>query len=164
MKVSQNFYAETMVKRWAPRPRPVGSTDAGRRVVRETLISWGVPPEAMVVNDGSGLSRYNYVTAGTMVTVFKRMWKDERMRGPFAASLPVAGHDGTLDTRMRGTYLDAHVQAKTGTIANARALSGYLETRSGQRLVFSIIVNHYTAPTAQIDAIVEKALARIAED
>ena len=164
MKVSQNFYAETVVKALGRAAAGAGTHEAGRRIVRETLAAWGVPAEAVVVVDGSGLSRYNYVTASTMVTVFRRMWQDERMRGAFAASLPVAGHDGTLDTRMRGTFLDAHVQAKTGTISNVRALSGYLETRSGHRLVFSIIVNHYTAPTAQIDAIVERALARLAED
>ena len=62
---------------------------------------------------------------------------------------------------MRGTSLAGNVQAKTGTLSNVRALSGYLERADQEKLVFSIIVNHYTAPSAEIDAIVEKALERL---
>jgi len=64
---------------------------------------------------------------------------------------------------MRNTVLDAHVQAKTGTIANTRSLSGFVDTKSGDKLVFSMIANNFTAPSAQIDAIVERALAMLVE-
>lgn len=163
MKVSQNYYAETILKTIGRVVGGAGTTEAGRTVVRETLAPWGVPADAFVMYDGSGLSRYNYVTADTMVAILKHMWQDERLRGPFVAALPVAGHDGTLDTRMKGTVLDARVEAKTGTISNVRSLSGYLETKSGERIVFSMISNHFTAPSSQIDAVVERALTRIAE-
>ncbi len=113
--------------------------------------------------DGSGLSRYNYVSADAIVTLLTHVWQTERLRGPFIASLPIAGKDGTLANRMRGTVLDGKVDAKTGTIANVRSLSGFLETKSGQHLVFSMIANHFTTSSAQVDAIVEKALARLAE-
>jgi D-alanyl-D-alanine carboxypeptidase/D-alanyl-D-alanine-endopeptidase (penicillin-binding protein 4) len=163
LKPSQNFYGETILKTIGRVAGGAGSAAAGRRVVRETLAGWGIPADAFVMSDGSGLSRYDYVTADTIVTILTRMWKDETMRGPFAALLPVAGHDGTLDTRMKATVLDAHVQAKTGTISNVRSLSGYLETKSGERLVFSMIANHFTASSSAIDAVVEKALARLAQ-
>jgi D-alanyl-D-alanine carboxypeptidase/D-alanyl-D-alanine-endopeptidase (penicillin-binding protein 4) len=91
------------------------------------------------------------------------MWNNDALRGPFAAALPVAAHDGTLSNRMKNTWLDTHVQAKTGTIANVRSLSGNLEAKSGERIVFSIIGNHFTVPSSQIDAIAEKALALVAE-
>ena len=139
------------------------SAAAGRAVVKETLATWGVPDDAIVMRDGSGLSRYNYVTTGAIVTMLTRMWKNDALRGPFAAALPVAAHDGTLSSRMKNTWLDSHVQAKTGTISNVRSLSGYLETKSGERVVFSIIGNHFTVPSAQIDALAEKALALVAE-
>jgi PBP4 family serine-type D-alanyl-D-alanine carboxypeptidase len=163
MKVSQNFVAETLFKTLGKVVKGEGSAASGRAVVLETLNGWGVPADALVMRDGSGLSRYNYVTSGGLVTMLTRMWKNDALRGPFAAALPVAGHDGTLGSRMKNTWLDAHVQAKTGTISNVRSLSGYLETRSGERIVFSMIGNHFTVPSSQIDAIVEKALAYIAD-
>jgi D-alanyl-D-alanine carboxypeptidase/D-alanyl-D-alanine-endopeptidase (penicillin-binding protein 4) len=163
MKVSQNFVAETLFKTIGAAVKGQGSAAAGRTAVQETLTSWGVPADAIVMRDGSGLSRYNYVTSSAIVTMLTRMWKNEALRGPFAATLPVAAHDGTLSNRMKNTWLDAHVQAKTGTISNARSLSGYLETKSGERIVFSIIGNHFTVPSARIDAIAEKALALVAE-
>ncbi len=163
MKSSQNFVAETLFKTLGAVSKGQGSAAAGRAAVQETLLSWGIPAEAIVMRDGSGLSRYNYVTSGAIVTMLTRMWKNEALRGPFAATLPVAGHDGTLSARMKNTWLDAHVQAKTGTISNVRSLSGYLETKSGERVVFSIIGNHFTVPSARIDAIAEKALALIAD-
>ena len=163
MKVSQNFYGETFLKALGRTTGRPGSAAGGRQVVRDTLAGWGVPADAFVMNDGSGLSRYDYVTADAIVTILKHVWNDPRLRGPFLATLPVGAHDGTLETRMRGTILDGRVQAKTGTISNMRALSGYLETKSGERVVFSIIANHFTASNADVDAIVEKALARVAQ-
>jgi D-alanyl-D-alanine carboxypeptidase/D-alanyl-D-alanine-endopeptidase (penicillin-binding protein 4) len=162
LKISQNFYGETILKTLGAVVHQAGSADAGRQTVRETMDAWGIAADSYVMDDGSGLSRYDYVTADTIVAILRHVWKDERLRGPFVAALPVAGHDGTLDTRMKGTVLDGRVQAKTGTISNVRALSGYLETASGERIVFSMIANHFTAPSAQIDAIVERALAAIA--
>jgi D-alanyl-D-alanine carboxypeptidase/D-alanyl-D-alanine-endopeptidase (penicillin-binding protein 4) len=161
MKVSQNFYAETLLRTIGRAADGTGSDDSGRRAVRETLASWDIPADALVVYDGSGLSRYNYVTANAMVSILARMWTDERHRGPFVASLPVGGHDGTLASRMRDPVLARRVQAKTGTIANVRALSGFLDTASGDKLVFSIIANHFTAASREIDEIVEEMLRRI---
>ncbi len=63
---------------------------------------------------------------------------------------------------MRNTVLAGRVQAKTGTISNVRSLSGFLVTESGERLVFSMIANHFTATSSQVDAVVERALAYLA--
>ncbi len=161
LKESQNFYAECLFKALGRAPGQPGSPESGRRAVRDVLTAWGIPPDSYVMYDGSGLSRYNYLTAGGIVTLLRHVWEDQRLRGPFVAALPVAGHDGTLSSRMKGTVLDANVEAKTGTIANVRSLSGYLETASHEKLVFSMIVNHFTAPSREIDAVVEQALARL---
>lgn len=161
MKVSQNFYGETILKTMGRVEGRPGSASAGLQRVRETLGTWGIPADSMVIVDGSGLSRYNYLTATTLVSVLRHVWMDERLRGPFVAELPVGGRDGSLELRMRNTVLDRNVQAKTGTISNARALSGYLQTAAGDKLVFSMIANNYTAPNAQVDAVVESALARL---
>lgn len=161
MKESQNFYAEMIFKALGTGGGEQGTADRARRAMRETLTSWNVAPDSMVVYDGSGLSRYNYATAESLTAVLRHVWNDERLRGPFVAALPVSGHDGTLATRMK-TTLDRRVQAKTGTIANVRALSGYLQPSSGEKLAFSFIVNNYTAPSAEVDAVVEQALERLA--
>jgi len=161
MKVSQNFYAETLLKTVGRESSGIGTESAGRRAVRETLESWSLPGDAVVVYDGSGLSRYNYVTADAIVAILKRMWTQEVHRGPFVAALPIGAVDGTLSSRMRDTALARHVQAKTGTIANVRSLSGYLDTAAGDKLVFSMIANHFTASSTEVDALVERALARL---
>jgi D-alanyl-D-alanine carboxypeptidase/D-alanyl-D-alanine-endopeptidase (penicillin-binding protein 4) len=161
LKDSQNFYGEMLLKtvgRTGDRP---GSIERGRQAVRETMAAWGQPADALVMYDGSGLSRYNYVTADGIVAILTRVWNDEKLRGPFVAALPVGGRDGTLDLRMRNTLLDRNVRAKTGSIANVRALSGYAQTRAGDTLVFSMIANHFTVPGARIDALVERALLRL---
>lgn len=164
MKVSQNFYGETFLKAIGHDAGGVGSAESGRVVVRRVVTGWGVPSDALVLSDGSGLSRYDYVTAEALGAVLEHVWHDERLRGPFVASLPVGAHDGTLETRMKSTVLDRRVQAKTGTISNVRALSGYVETLSGEKLDFVIIVNNFTATNAAIDQIAEQALARVVAD
>lgn len=164
MKVSQNLYAETLLKaldRHAHPDRP-GSAAGGRQVVREVLEGWGIPADGFVQLDGSGLSRYNYVTAETIVGVLQHLYADPRHRDAFLATLPVAGRDGTLTRRLAGTPAEGNARAKTGSIANVRALSGYVATADGEPLVFSIIVNHFTAPTSAIDAIVDGIVARLA--
>jgi len=162
LKESQNFYGEAILKTLGQRFGRAGSTTAGRRVVAEALTAWGIPADSYVMYDGSGLSRYNYVSSDAVVSLLKHVWTDEKLRGPFLAALPVGGQDGTLGGRMRNTVLAGRVQAKTGTISNVRSLSGFLVTESGERLVFSMIANHFTATSAQVDAVVEKALAYLA--
>ena len=161
LKVSQNFYGEMFLKAAGRGPSRPGTAAAGRQAARETLGAWGVTADSFVMSDGSGLSRYDYVTSDAIVAILKHVWNDEKLRGPFLAALPVSAYDGTLSSRMRNTPLAGRVQAKTGTIANMRALSGFLTTDSGERIVFSIIANHYTAPTAEIDAVAEKLLLRL---
>lgn len=163
LKVSQNFYAETFLRTLGRSLGRAGSVDGGRDAVRETLATWGVPADSLVMHDGSGLSRYNYATSATIVAILKRVWDDPELRGPFVAGLPVGGHDGSLELRMRGTPLDRRVQAKTGTISNVRALSGFLDAASGDKLVFSMIANNYTAPSAAVDAVMEQALVRLGQ-
>jgi len=159
MKNSQNLYAETLFKSigiLASSP----TFEGGRTIVGETVWPWGVSPTGLIQVDGSGLSRYNYVTADTLVTVLTHVYRDNRLRGPFEASLPVAGQDGTLAGRMQGTAAAGNAVAKSGTLANVRSLAGYVTSAGGERLVFAIIANNYgTMPEGAltaIDAIVVK--------
>ncbi len=161
LKVSQNLYGDTLLKTLGRTPTQPGSAAAGLQIVARTLAGWGVAAEAVVMLDGSGLSRYNYVTADALTAMLVHVWRDARLRGPFVAALPVGAHDGTLESRMKSGLLARRVQAKTGTISNVRALSGYVETLDGEKLAFSMIANHFTVTSAEIDAIVEQALERV---
>lgn len=155
MKVSQNLYAETLLKALGRSRGGFGTWAGGLAISRETLKAWGVPDDAYVLYDGSGLSRYNYVTAETLTTVLAHMYQDARHREAFAATLPIAGKDGTVSSRLKRTRAEGNALAKTGSIANVRALSGYLKTRDGETLVFSILTNDFVIPVATVNYIAD---------
>ena len=155
MKVSQNLYAETLLKAMGAARGGLGTAEGGRTRVRATLDSWGIPPDAYVMLDGSGLSRYNYVTAEMVTTVLARMYGDPRHREAFTSTLPVAGKDGSLATRMKRTRAEGNALAKTGSISNVRTLSGFVRSRDGEMLVFSILSNDFVIPAATVNWIAD---------
>jgi D-alanyl-D-alanine carboxypeptidase/D-alanyl-D-alanine-endopeptidase (penicillin-binding protein 4) len=162
MKVSQNLYAETLLK-WVGRVRAgLGTFAAGREAVQATLRTWGVPDQSYVIADGSGLSRYNYVTASTLAAVLERMYKDPKHRDAFLSSLPVAGQHGTMAARLRRTRAEGNAVVKTGSISNVRALSGFVRARNGEMLVFSIVANDFVVPAATVNWITDLAVEILA--
>jgi len=96
MKMSQNLYAETLLKTMGA-AAGMPTAEAGRAATRSVLEGWGVPPSGMIQVDGSGLSRYNFVTPETLVTILTLVDRDERSRAPFEAALPIAGRDGNWE-------------------------------------------------------------------
>ncbi len=162
MKVSQNLYAETFVKAIGAAGGGIGTSPGGRAAMRRTLASWNVPDDAYVIADGSGLSRYNYVSAGMVTAVLERMYRDPRHRDAFVRTLPIAGKDGTIASRMRGSLAEGNAVAKTGSIANVRSLSGYVRTRDGELLAFSILANDFVIPAATVTWIADLAVEILA--
>jgi D-alanyl-D-alanine carboxypeptidase/D-alanyl-D-alanine-endopeptidase (penicillin-binding protein 4) len=94
------------------------------------------------LDDGSGLSRNDLITAEASVQLLIFMSK-HRYANVFRDALPIAGVDGTLRNRMRGTAAENNLRAKTGSLSSAASLGGYLTTAAGERLAFSIMVNNY---------------------
>jgi D-alanyl-D-alanine carboxypeptidase/D-alanyl-D-alanine-endopeptidase (penicillin-binding protein 4) len=158
MKVSQNLYAETLLKAMGAAGGGIGTAEGGRLAVRAVLDGWGVPPDTYTMYDGSGLSRYDYVTAGTLTAVLERMYRESRHRDAFVATLPVAGRDGTLSARLDGTRAQGNAVAKTGSIANVRSLSGFVRTRDDEVLAFSILANDFSIPSATVNYIADLAV------
>ncbi len=158
MKVSQNLYAETFLKALGAARNGLGTTQGGRAVVRQTLTSWGIPSDSYVNADGSGLSRYNYLAPNMVTAVLERMYRDAKHKDAFIATLPIAGKDGTISTRMRRTRAEANAVAKTGSIANVRSLSGFVRTRDGEMLVFSILANDFVVSAATVNWIADLAV------
>jgi D-alanyl-D-alanine carboxypeptidase/D-alanyl-D-alanine-endopeptidase (penicillin-binding protein 4) len=162
MKVSQNLYAETLLKALGASRGGLGTAEGGRLAVRRVLSGWGVPEDAYTMYDGSGLSRYNYVTAALLTTILERLYRDPRHREPFLATLPIAGKDGTLASRLERTRADGNALAKTGSIANVRALSGFVRTRDDEVLAFSILANDFAIPAATVEYIADIAVETLA--
>ncbi len=165
MKPSQNLYTELLLRTLGKVSVPAGtisltqrtSADDGVESVKAFLRAVGVEPRGQfVMADGSGLSRHNYITANATVRLLTYM-TTHRYGAAFRDSMPIAGVDGTLRTRLRDTPAQGNMRAKTGTINAVAALSGYVTSASGERLVFSIILNNYpeesSSRRSHIDAI-----------
>lgn len=163
MKMSQNLYAETLLKTIGLQMSGVGSTAAGRAVLDSTLADWGVAAGEALEVDGSGLSRYNLVTPDALAIVLRHVYQDERLRDPFIATLPRAGVDGTLEDRMKGTPAADNLRAKTGSFSNARSVAGYLRTADGEPLEVVIMANNYGASPRVIDDATDAILVALAK-
>ena len=162
MKDSQNLYAETLLKATGVAASGAGTAAAGRAAVRAMLQEWKIDPRELVMLDGSGLSRYDYVTAELMASLLERLHADPRHRDAFTATLAIAGKDGTVANRLRRTRADGNARVKTGSISNMRSLSGYVHTRDGEPLVFSIVANDFTVPSATVNWISDLAVEILA--
>ncbi len=160
-KVSQNLYAELVLRTLGKHFKDVGDAEHGIQVVKEFVAGIGINPDHLVMLDGSGLSRYNYVTPKMVVTLLRAMRRHPNGEY-FYESLPIAGVDGTLKRRMVGTAAEGNVRAKTGYISNTRTLSGYVTTAGGEELAFSLMVNNYTVPTSMANAIQDLICERLA--
>jgi serine-type D-Ala-D-Ala carboxypeptidase/endopeptidase (penicillin-binding protein 4) len=158
-KESQNLHAELLLRQLGLRLRGEGSAEAGQAVVREFLERMGVRAEAWSVQDGSGLSRSDLLDAHGLVGLLAAMTHHPHARA-FRESLAVAGVDGTLKSRFRGTPAEGRLLAKTGTLRFANGLTGYATGATGEPLAFAIILTHHTGPGREaVAAIDEIALA-----
>lgn len=161
MKISQNLYAETFTRTLGWAQNGIGSFENGHNIVENQLLTWGIPKKSYVYADGSGLSRYNYTNPRILTTILARMRVHQDWE-IWKAAFPIAGVDGTIGNRMKGTPAENNARAKTGTIANTRGLSGYVTTRSGEELVFSILVNGHLLASRDTDRITDGIVSRLA--
>jgi D-alanyl-D-alanine carboxypeptidase/D-alanyl-D-alanine-endopeptidase (penicillin-binding protein 4) len=160
-KPSQNQIAEILFKTLALEKTGVGTADSGRRVIERQLIAWGALPDGFAVRDGSGMSRHDYVTPETIVRILDAMRAGPNFTVWYDA-LPVAGVDGTIGGRMKGTPAQSNVHAKTGTLDKTRSLSGYVTTADGRMLIFSLLCNNFSTPTRDVDRVADAILVLLA--
>jgi len=143
-KVSDNLSAENTLKVIAAEKRgPPGTSKNGISIVNEYLSSIGIDTSSYLMADGSGVSHYNLVNAETIVDLLSAMYKQKELFDLFYRSLPVAGLDGTLEKRMKGTSAEGRVRAKTGTESGVSSLSGYVQMQEGNVIVFSILMQDF---------------------
>jgi D-alanyl-D-alanine carboxypeptidase/D-alanyl-D-alanine-endopeptidase (penicillin-binding protein 4) len=162
MKPSQNMYTETLLWTLGEQVGRVNgasgeSARLGLNVVKEFLMSIGIPEDGVVQYDGSGLSRRDLITPSSVVMLYTYMAKQSRFAQAWRDSLTIGGVDGTLRNRFKGTAAAGNIRGKTGTIDQVSALSGYMTTAGGEQVVLSILVNGVLVPrnrTSLIDDIV----------
>ena len=154
-KVSQNLYAEMMLRAVAHERRGVGARQAGLEELRQFLAAVGIAQDEYHFVDGSGLSSANLVAPETVAKLLLYMIRSPH-RDAWVSLLPVGAEDGTLSTRFEGSRAARRIRAKTGTETHVSALSGYAESRSRGMLVFSILTNNYGAPVAEIRALIDR--------
>jgi D-alanyl-D-alanine carboxypeptidase/D-alanyl-D-alanine-endopeptidase (penicillin-binding protein 4) len=138
--LSDNLFAEVFTKDLAVHGGRRGTTANGVRATRNALAGIGVSLAGARIYDGSGLSRGDRLSARQVLSVLTHAAK-QRWGKTLRADLPLAGVNGTLDDRMRSGPAHANVQAKTGTLDDASALSGYVTAANGHHLAFSMIMN-----------------------
>lgn len=140
MKKSNNSMAESLFYQLAAQK---GKSRAGRKQAvahYNTLIRHiGLDPTHYQIADGSGLSLYNYLSPELLGRMLRYAYKNDDIYRHLLPSLPIAGEDGTLRKRMRGSAAQGNVRAKTGTVEGVSTLSGYLTTATGNLLCFSIM-------------------------
>lgn len=163
-KPSQNLYTDLLLAhlgalRQSPSARSTETAeDAGIRELGPFLEEAGVRRADVQFEEGSGLSRNNLTTPNATLALLQFMHRHREADAYFNA-LPVAGVDGTLRNRMKETAAAGNVRAKTGTLRWANALSGYVTSAAGERLVFSLMLNRYRtadpnrSARAEIDAV-----------
>jgi serine-type D-Ala-D-Ala carboxypeptidase/endopeptidase (penicillin-binding protein 4) len=134
---SNNFYAEMLLKDLGAHFGSGGATAAGAQVVKRYVRGLGSGVRQV---DGSGLTRSNRVTPAQVARLLAAM-RNTAAADEFANSLPVAGREGTVAHRMRGSAAAGHCRTKTGTLTGVSALSGYCFNRSGRVMAFSILMN-----------------------
>ncbi len=161
LKDSIDMYAEGIF-RLATGPMGGRSNDDALEAVRRRLPEWSLGTDALQPVDGSGLSRRDTIAADAILAILLRMY-DPSETSPWMSALPLAGHDGTLDNRFTGTAAAGNVRAKTGTMSNIRSLAGYVRTRDGEPLAFTIIVNNFEGTGAQAQAAIDAIVVRLAE-
>ncbi|WP_071394895.1 D-alanyl-D-alanine carboxypeptidase/D-alanyl-D-alanine endopeptidase [Bacillus tuaregi] len=151
MKLSNNGHAEMLTKEMGKMVYDNGSWESGLQVIEETLAEWGLNEKTIQIRDGSGMSHKNMIPANELsqllYTVQRKSWFPE-----FEKCLPLAGHPdkligGTLRNRLKAEPTNGKVRAKTGSISGVSTLSGYMTAKSGQRYIFSIMMNNVLAPS-----------------
>jgi D-alanyl-D-alanine carboxypeptidase/D-alanyl-D-alanine-endopeptidase (penicillin-binding protein 4) len=161
LKVSQNLYAETLARTLGASLRDQGTFQNGRDVVQETLERMAIQKGTYAYADGSGLSRQNLVSADMLIRIFKYLSR-QKYFPLFYEALPIAGVDGTIRSRLRGTQAENNVHGKTGTIAYVRCLSGYMKTADGEMLAFAMIANNFLSSNQAAEYVQDAALERLA--
>ncbi len=160
-KVSQNLHAEILLRHISEEKDCGSSLGRSAQIVRQFLIiKAGLDPNDFIFYDGSGLSNHDLVTPRATAKLLQ-FATTQPWFATWKSSLPIGGEDGTLESRFPNPPLKDHLFAKTGTLGEARALSGYLDAASGRTVIFSIMVGNHLPGDSSDREIMDKIVAAI---
>ena len=160
LKESINLYAEALMRLNTARDG-FPTNDAALEGLRKRLEAWGISSGSYQLVDGSGLSRRDTISPDAVLAVLTRM-ADPSGQSPFVTGLPIAGVDGSLAGRMKGTAAAGNVKAKSGTMSNIRSLAGYVTTRDGEHLAFVILINNFEGTGGNANDALDAIAVRLA--
>ncbi len=162
-KVSQNLHAELLLRLLGRERGTAGTIEAGLEVQRGFLTQAGISPDEYVFFDGSGMSRQNLVSPRAITKLLAyaplQPWGER-----FRDTLPVAGVDGTLAERLKGTSAQGRVRGKTGALGHVNSLSGYAQTLSGGQVAFAILCNNHKLSSKRAQELIDRIVLAIVED
>jgi serine-type D-Ala-D-Ala carboxypeptidase/endopeptidase (penicillin-binding protein 4) len=155
---SNNHYCETILRTIGK-----GSMYLGIDAVKNYWQKKGLDVSELYMVDGSGLSRANNITAFFQASLLSTIYKDSTFYKTFNNSLPIAGKSGSMGNIGKGTFIENNMRAKTGYINRARGYCGYVKTKSGKDLAFSVLFNNYNCSAKEAKNKIEKFLIELAE-
>jgi D-alanyl-D-alanine carboxypeptidase/D-alanyl-D-alanine-endopeptidase (penicillin-binding protein 4) len=155
---SNNLYAESLLRTMGK-----GRVATGIEAVKNYWQQRGLDVSELFMSDGSGLSRSNTTTTGFQARLLSKVYRDSLNYKLFNASLPVAGKSGSMSSIGKGTPIENNLRAKTGYIQRARGYCGYVKTRSGQELAFSLLFNNYNCSAKDAKLKLEKFMVALWE-
>ena len=159
-QTSNNHMSEALLKTTGFYKYGDFSLDTGRTMMNKHLSKKMFDFQGFNYADGSGLSRSNVVTPISQVKFLSSLMDDKHFDSYFK-SLPIGGQSGTLKSMFRNSDSFGQVFAKTGTLNRVKTLAGYIKTKSGKLLTFSLLINNYSGSVGQVKQKMEKILAPI---
>lgn len=159
---SINLYAEHILNEIGVKQKDFGDTDTGAVAIVDFLKNKGIDVSGFYLSDGSGLSRFNSITATHFVEVLKMMRKSKNYE-VYNASFPVAGISGTVRSFGAKTALEGNARIKSGYMVRVRSYAGYIKTKSNREVGFAVMVNNYNCSPQMMKLVLEKLVTKIAE-
>ena len=161
---SNNHYAESLLKTvGAIKTGKQGTTQNGIGAIKKYWETRGIDVSGLHMADGSGLSRANTITTKIQAEILTIIYNDSLMYEPFNNSLPIAGKNGSMTNLCKGTFAENNMRAKTGYINRARGYCGYVKTKSGKNLAFSVLFNNFDCSPKEMKLKIEKLLVSLVE-
>lgn len=160
---SVNLYCESLLKTMGAEKQGKGTSEAGLEVIKNYWMERGVKMSGFVMRDGSGLSPRNAVSTKNLAQIMRKVAKDTAVYKDFNTSLSVAGKSGSLKNMFAGTHATGNLRAKSGYMDKVRSYTGYVKSKSGKLMAFSIIVNNYSGGAGAMRKKMERVMTAIAE-